>query len=66
MTDKNKNLYSVNWIGDGWNHVFANSKEEAVSEIIRKFPSGRLKPNLGTLQLVTDTEAYWNRTRWID
>ena len=66
-----KELYSFNWTSGGWNQVFANSKEEAISEIARQFPrsangGGSLTPNLDTLQLVTDTEAYWNGPRWID
>ena len=68
-----KGLYSFNWTSGGWNQVFANSKEEAISEIARQFPSGSfavlngsLTPNLDTLQLVTDTEAYWTGHRWID
>jgi hypothetical protein len=61
-----KELYSFNWTSGGWNQVFATSKEEAISEIARQFPSGSLTPNLDTLQLVTNTEAYWNGPRWID
>ncbi len=61
-----KELYSFNWVSGGWNQVFATSKEEAINEIARKFPNGSLTPNLDTLQLVTDTEAYWSGPRWID
>ena len=61
-----EDLYTFNWTSGGWNQVFANSKEEAVREIKRQFPSGSLTPDLGTLQLVTDKEAYWNGPRWID
>ncbi len=54
-------LYTFNWIGGGFNQVYARTKPEALREIAARFEGCRLSPDLTTLKRLTGKRiaAYW-------
>lgn len=56
---KNKALYSFNWIGGGFNYVYAHTKTQAIKQIAKEFPNDDarcipLLPDVATLKRHTD------------
>lgn len=70
---KPKALYTFNWIGGGYNQVWAHTKPEAVKEIARQFPQRAgfaiLNPDLSTLQRRVSKksqDAWWGSFQLMD
>jgi hypothetical protein len=52
--------YLFNWVGGGWNDIWAKDLVEFKSELKRQFPSGVV--DYGTLHKATPTESRkWDR-----
>jgi hypothetical protein len=63
-TKDGKYNYHFNWIGGGFNDVWAKNKKEAIKEIARQFTV--LKPDLSTMYKATQEEAdAMNRLGWM-
>jgi len=54
-----KSLWKFNWIGGGYNQVYANTKKAALAEIESRFGTCNLKLNPSTLTKVKDERAFW-------
>ena len=58
-TATDKRHYTFNWIGEGYNQVYATSRFNAVKEIARQFSTCGLKPDLKTLKVCHNPDSYW-------
>ena len=62
--EKQKALYTFNWVGGGMNQVHAHTKKEALEIIAREFPGNAVwkgEVNLSTLKRVTSKKG---QDRW--
>lgn len=59
---KKKKLYAFDWVGGGWNQVYAHSKVEALKEIKKEFPESA--PRATNLRVEKDHDAYYRSHRW--
>ena len=56
--------YLFNWVGGGWNDIWAKDINELKSELNRQFPTGVV--DYGTLHKATPTESRnWDRMGYL-
>ena len=56
--------YLFNWVGGGWNDIWAKDINEFKSELNRQFPTGVV--DYGTLHKATPTESRnWDRMGYL-
>ena len=53
-------LWKFNWIGGGYNQVYACTRQEALEVIEEKFSKCGLKVNPRTLVRVADEKVFWD------
>lgn len=59
-------LYLFNWTSGGFNDVWAKNKKEAIKQIAKEFPGGKLQVNESTLRRCTYEEYQaQNRMGWM-
>ena len=59
---KGQYRYLFNWVGGGWNDIWAKDLKEFKSEVQRQFPSLANEVNYDTLYKATPTESReWDR-----
>ena len=56
---KGQYRYLFNWIGGGWNDIWAKDLREFKSELKRQFPSMVNEVNYDTLHKATPKESSW-------
>lgn len=54
----NRNLYTWNWIGGGYNQTYAETEAEAIE--IGNSMTSNLEIDMKTFRKVEDVDAFWN------
>ena len=63
---KGQYRYQFNWVGGGFNDIWAKNLKEFRSELKRQFPTYVGKVNYSTLHKATPTESKeWDRMGWM-
>ena len=61
-----KYRYLLNWVGGGFNDIWASNLKEFKSELKRQFGSSNLKVNYSTLHKATPNGSReWDRMGWM-